>query len=121
MSGMELKNFDRPDESRQFEGLGRMDLVRVAGKTVGRARFEPGWRWSANVGPIVGTATCQTSHLGYCVSGTMRITMDDDGSTQDFTTGDLVAIKPGHEAVVVGDEPVVFLDFGEIADYAKRP
>ncbi|WP_155372347.1 cupin domain-containing protein [Catellatospora vulcania] len=119
MTGMELKNFDRPDESRQFEGLGRMDLVQVAGRTVGRGRFEPGWRWSVNVGPIAGTATCQTSHLGYCESGTMRITMED-GTSQDFTAGDMVAIKPGHEAEVIGDEAVVFLDFGEIAEYAKR-
>jgi hypothetical protein len=118
MGGIELKNFDRPDESRQFEGKGRMDLVQVAGRTVGRGRFEPGWTWSGNVGPLVGTDSCQTSHLGYCASGTMRITMDDDGTVRDFTAGDVVAIRPGHQAEVVGDEAVVFLDFGEIAEYA---
>ncbi|BCJ73129.1 cupin [Catellatospora sp. IY07-71] len=118
MGGIELKNFDRPDESREFAGKGRMDLVQVAGKTVGRAHFEPGWRWTVNIGPIVGADACETSHLGYCVSGTMRVTMKD-GTVQDFTAGDLVAIQPGHDAEVVGDEPVVFVDFGEITEYAK--
>jgi hypothetical protein len=116
---IELKNFDKPDESRQFEGRGRMDLVQVAGQTIGRGRFEPGWRWSVNVKPIAGTESCQASHLGYCVAGTMRVTMDD-GTVQEMGPGDMVAIAPGHDAEVVGDETVVFLDFGEISQYAKR-
>lgn len=119
MSGIEIKNFDKPDESRPFEGKGRMDLVEIAGRTVGRGTFEPGWRWTVNIKPIAGTDSCQTSHLGYCVAGTMRITMDD-GTEQEFRPGDMIAIPPGHDAEVVGDEAVVFLDFGDLGRYAKR-
>ena len=114
-----VKRFDQPDEVRPFEGHGQVDALDVAGRTVGRGTFEPGWRWSQDVKPIAGTDSCKVSHLGYCISGSMRIHMDD-GSDQDINAGDVFAIPPGHDAEVLGDEPCVMIDYGEIDEYAKR-
>ena len=118
-TALEVKNFDSPDETRPFEGKGRADVVNVAGQTIGRGTFEPGWRWSENVKPIAGTDSCQVSHLGYVLSGRMRVFMDD-GTEGIAAAGDVCAIPPGHDAEVIGDEPCVMLDFGEFGDYAKR-
>jgi uncharacterized cupin superfamily protein len=119
MAGLEVKNFDSPDEVREFEGNGRADVLQVGGQTVGRGTFEPGWRWSANVKPIAGTDSCEVSHLGFVVSGRMKVFMDD-GSEGECGPGDVIAIPPGHDAETVGDEACVVLDFGEFGDYAKR-
>jgi hypothetical protein len=119
MAAVELKDFDSPDEVRPFEGKGKADVVNVGGRVVGRGTFEPGWRWSDNVKPIAKTDSCEVSHLGYCVSGRMRVQMDD-GSEGEIGPGQVVAIPPGHDAEVVGDEPCVLIDFGEFGDYAKR-
>ena len=116
---VEAKSFDSPDERRPFEGKGFVDVVNVAGHTVGRGRFEPGWKWSNNLKPIAGTESCQVSHLGYCMQGSMRIYMDD-GSQYDISAGETAAIPPGHDAEVVGDEPCIWVDFGEMREYAKR-
>jgi cupin domain len=78
-----------------------------------------GWRWSENVKPIAGTDSCQVSHLGYCISGRMRVTMND-GSEHEVGPGMAFAIAPGHDAAVVGDEACVTIDFGEFGEYAKR-
>jgi hypothetical protein len=114
-----VKRFEQPDETRRFEAHGKVDVVELAGHVVGRGEFEPGWRWSNDVKPIAGTDSCQVSHLGYVVSGRMRIHMDD-GTEAEIRPGDAVAIHPGHDAEVVGDEPCIMLDFGEIGEYAKR-
>jgi Cupin domain len=119
MAELEVKSFDSPDEVRPFEGKGKADVVTLAGKDVGRGTFEPGWTWSNNVKPIAGTDSCEVSHLGYVVSGRMRVTMDD-GATGEVGPGDVFAIPPGHDAEIVGDEECVLLDFGEFGDYAKR-
>jgi hypothetical protein len=119
MASIEVKSFDAPDETRMFEGRGKADVVNIAGQVVGRGVFEPGWRWSENVKPIAGTDSCQVSHLGYCVSGRMRVFMDD-GSEGEVGPGQVVAIPPGHDAEVTGPEACVMVDFGEIGDYAKR-
>jgi hypothetical protein len=119
MKGIEVKSFDKPDETRAFEGHGHAEMVTLGGRLVGRGTFEPGWRWSNDVKPIAGTESCEVSHLGYCLQGRMRIHMND-GSEQEITTGDAIAIPPGHDAEVVGDEACVFLDFGEIQEYALR-
>ncbi|SNT55738.1 Protein of unknown function [Asanoa hainanensis] len=116
---MERRTFDTPDEKRMFEGNGFAELVTIAGRPVSRGTFEPGWRWTTNLGPIAGTPSCQTSHLGYVLSGRMRI-MTDAGQTLEFGPGDLLAVEPGHDAEVIGDEACVMVDFGEIGDYAKR-
>ena len=119
MAELEVKNFDSPDETRPFEGKGQAEVVELGGHTVGKATFEPGWKWSENVKPIAGTDSCQVSHLGYVMSGRMRIFMDD-GSESEVGPGDVMAIPPGHDADVPGDEPCVVLDFGEFGDYAKK-
>lgn len=116
---IEVRRFEAPDETRAFEGLGKSDVVHVGGRTVGRGEFEPGWRWSVNVKPIAGTDSCHVSHLGYCAAGRMRITMDD-GDAREIGPGDVVAIPPGHDAEVIGEETCVLIDFGEIDEYAKR-
>jgi len=116
---IEVRNFDKPDETRPFEGKGGADVVVLMGRPIARGTFEPGWRWSTNVKPIAGTDSCQVSHLGYCAAGRMRITMDD-GSTQEVSAGEVVAIPPGHDAEILGDEDCVIIDFGEIDTYARR-
>jgi hypothetical protein len=118
-TGVEVKSFDSPDETRPFEGKGHADVAIVAGHPVARGIFEPGWKWSMNLKPIAGTDTCEVSHLGYCVSGRMRIMMDD-GSEAEIGPGEVAAIPPGHDAEVVGDAACVWVDFGEISQYAKR-
>ncbi len=115
----ELKNFESPDETRAFEGKGQTEVVQLAGHTVAKGTFEPGWKWSENVKPIAGTDSCQVAHFAYVLSGSMRVYMDD-GSEVEIKAGDVAAIPPGHDAEVPGDEACVMVDFGEIGDYAKR-
>jgi uncharacterized cupin superfamily protein len=119
MADIEVKSFDSPDETRPFEGNGKADVVNVAGQTIGKGTFEPGWRWSENVKPIAQTDSCQVSHLGYVLSGRMKVFMDE-GAEQEVGPGDVFAIPPGHDAEVIGDEACVMVDFGEFGDYAKR-
>jgi ethanolamine utilization protein EutQ (cupin superfamily) len=120
MAGLEAKSFSSPDETRPFQGKGKMDVVKVGGMTVGKGVFEPGWRWSVNVKPLAGTDSCQGLHVGYMLSGRMHVRMDD-GTEAEAGPGDVVHIEPGHDAWIVGDEPCVFLDFGTtVAQYAKR-
>jgi hypothetical protein len=119
MADIEVKSFDSPDETRPFEGNGKADVVNVAGKTIGKGVFEPGWRWSENVKPIAQTDSCQVSHLGYVLSGRMKVFMDE-GSEAEVGPNQVFAIPPGHDAEVIGDEPCVMVDFGEFGEYAKR-
>ena len=120
MGSIQVKRLENPDETLPFEGKGRVEVVRVAGREASRAIFEPGWRWSDNVKPIAGTETCEFPHLGYVVSGRMRVLMDD-GAIGEITGGDVFFIPPGHDAEVFGGEPCVMLDFtDEDADYARR-
>jgi quercetin dioxygenase-like cupin family protein len=115
---LEVKSLDSPEETRPFTDKGKADLVNVGGATVGRAVFEPGWRWSEHVKPIAGTDSCQAGHTGYCLSGRMKVVMDD-GEEAEIGAGDAFVISPGHDAWIVGDEPCVALDFSGMADYAK--
>lgn len=103
------RRFDAPDERRAFP-LGRFELVRLGQLTVGRAEYEPGWRWSEHVGKPKGMTSCDVAHLGYVLSGRNRVQMDD-GRVIDLTPGDLFAIAPGHDSWVVGDEPYVSIHF----------
>ena len=114
-----VQNIDKPHETRPYHDHGHMDVVTLGDFTLGRGTFEPGWRWSTDVKPIAGTDSCQVSHLGYVLSGRMRVHMDDGGETE-IGPGQVVAIPPGHDAEVVGDEACVMVDFGEFGDYAKR-
>jgi uncharacterized cupin superfamily protein len=119
MTAVEVKSFDSPDETRPFEGHGHADAVELAHHTVMRGVFEPGWRWSVDLKPIAQTDSCEVSHLGYCVSGRMKVTMDD-GSEAEIGPGEAAAIPPGHDAEVVGDEACIWVDFGEIGHYAQK-
>lgn len=119
MAKLEVKNPDAADERRPFVDKGHVDVVNLAGGTVGRLTLEPGWRWSEHVKPLAGTDTCQASHLAYCVSGRMVVRMED-GAQQEVGPGDIVAIPPGHDAWVIGNEPCVQVDFYGMAEYAQR-
>ncbi|ATW48170.1 cupin domain-containing protein [Streptomyces xantholiticus] len=119
MAGIVSRNFDAADETRAFkDGKGKLDLLNTEHGPVGRAVFEPGWRWSTHVKPIAGTDSCQAAHVGYVVSGRMTIVMDD-GETADVEPGQFITVTPGHDAYVVGDEPCVMLDWVGFGDYAK--
>jgi len=117
MKSAELKSFARPDEVREFPN-GRLELIKVGGTTIGRAIFEPGWKWSTSVKPIAKTKSCQAPHLQYHVAGVLRVRMDD-GSELECHPGDVSLLGSGHDAWVVGDEPVVVVDFQGMLDYAR--
>jgi len=119
MDTVELKSLEKPDETRNFQGNGWVDLVSVGGKAIARGHFEPGWRWSVNLKPIAGTELCEFAHLIYVLQGRMRITMKD-GSEVEITEGDAVSVPPGHDAEVVGDQACIAVDIGDIDDYAMR-
>ena len=91
----------------------------MAGAIIGRAVFQPGWRWSESVKPIVKTKSCEAPHFQYHVSGTLRVRMDD-GTEKDLKAGDVSLLPTGHDAWVVGNEPVVVVDFQGMVDYAKE-
>jgi mannose-6-phosphate isomerase-like protein (cupin superfamily) len=115
---IEVKNVNSPDEQRDFP-KGRLNVLNLSGLSFGLMTLEPGWRWSESVRPVTGTDSCQVHHNGYCVSGRMRVRMDD-GSEAEIWRGDVYVIPAGHDAWVVGDEPVVVHDFaGGAAEYAK--
>jgi hypothetical protein len=117
MEKAECKDFRKPDEIREFPN-GRLELIKIGGATVGRAVFEPGWKWSTSVQPIVKTKSCEAPHFQYHVSGVLRVLMDD-GSEFDCRPGDVSLLPSGHDAWVVGNEPAVAVDFQGMIDYAK--
>jgi mannose-6-phosphate isomerase-like protein (cupin superfamily) len=116
---IEIKAIEKPDERRDFP-RGHLEAVHMSGLDFAVGTFEPGWRWSESVAPIAGTESCQVHHNGYCVSGRMRLRMDD-GAEQEVGPGDVFVVTPGHDAWVVSDEPCVVYDFaGQMAtEYAK--
>jgi len=118
MDKMEVKNLGKPDEVRTFE-KGRLELIKIGGAVIGRATFQPGWKWSDSVKPLVKTKSCEAPHFQYHLSGTLRVKMDD-GTVVDCKAGDLSLLPSGHDAWVVGDEPVVVIDFQGMVDYAKE-
>ena len=113
----EVKSFGEPDEVRTFPG-GRLELVNVGGAGIGRATLQPGWKWSTSVKPAAKTDSCEAPHFQYHVSGVLRVRMDD-GTEFDCRKGDISLVPPGHDAWVVGNEPVVVVDFQGMVDYAK--
>jgi len=117
-AAIERKSLNAPDERRTFP-KGQLQVVTIGGTTFGRATLEPGWKWSECVKPIVGTDSCQSKHLQYQVSGRLHVVMDD-GSEMEFGPGDVSFIPQGHDAWVVGTEPVVLIDILGMAEYAKR-
>jgi len=113
-----LRRFDQPDEVRDFP-KGKFELVRIGGMTIGRASYQPGWRWSVDVGAAIGAASCHVEHVGLVVSGCATAAMDD-GTIHEMRAGDLFYIQPGHDSWVVGDEPYVSLHFLGADDYAVK-
>jgi mannose-6-phosphate isomerase-like protein (cupin superfamily) len=115
---IEVKSVEKPDERRDFRH-GHLDVLNLTGLDFALATFEPGWRWSESIAPIVGTTSCQVHHNGYCLAGRMRVRMDD-GSEAEIGPGDVFVIAPGHDAWVVGDEAFVGCDFaGGMTEYAR--
>jgi len=114
----EVKNFGKPDEVREFP-KGKVELITIGGATIGKATFQPGWKWSESVQPLVKTTSCEAPHFQYHVSGVLKIKMDD-GTVLECKAGDVSLLPMGHDAWVVGNEPVVVVDFQGMIDYAKK-
>jgi hypothetical protein len=118
MSGQaEQKGFAAPDEVRSFE-MGELRLLKMGGGEIGQLVLEPGWRWSEHVKPIAGTELCEAPHFQYHVQGTLHIVMGD-GTEFDARPGDVTALPEGHDAWVVGDEPVIVVDWYGASNYAR--
>jgi hypothetical protein len=117
MAKAELRSFGTADEVREFPA-GRLELIKIGGATIGRAIFEPGWRWATSVQPLAKTSSCEAPHFQYHVAGTLRIRMDD-GTEFDCRAGDVSLLPAGHDAWVVGDEAAVVVDFQGMLDYAN--
>jgi quercetin dioxygenase-like cupin family protein len=105
-----------PDEVRQFT-LGRLEIYRVGGLELGRAVYEPGWRWTEHVRPIAGTALCEVSHVGLVLAGKAAVSIRD-GREFTLTAGAFFAIPPGHDSWVLGDEEYVSLHIAGAGAYA---
>jgi hypothetical protein len=117
MGELRSASFDIPDETRSFDN-GKAELVALGETTVGRFTFEPGWRWSTSVKPIVGTDSCQNHHLGVAVSGRMHVE-STDGTQVEIGPGEAYEIPPGHDAWVLGDDAFVGFEFKSAAQYAR--
>jgi hypothetical protein len=113
----ETKSFNKPEEVRIFP-KGKVELITIGGATIGRATLEPGWKWSTSVQPLVKTKSCEAPHFQYHLSGILKIVMDD-GTQFECKAGDVSLLPVGHDAWVVGNEPVVIVDFQGMVDYAK--
>lgn len=117
MATAEHKDLNAPDETRTFE-KGKLDLLNIGGGQVGRLTLEPGWRWSQHVKPIAGTEWCEAPHFQYHLTGRLHVVMAD-GTELDANPGDVTALPSGHDAWVVGDEPVVVVDWCGASHYAE--
>jgi hypothetical protein len=113
----EHRSFSQADEIREFPN-GRAEIVKVGGSDIGRLVLEAGWRWSNDVKPIANTASCEAPHFQYHVSGKLAIAMDD-GTEFVAEPGDVTSLPSGHDAWVVGNEPVVVVDWFGASNYAK--
>ena len=118
MNTMQVKSLNKPEEVRTFD-KGKVELVKANGAMIGRAVFQPGWKWSESVKPLAKTKSCEAPHFQYHVSGTLHVKMDD-GTEMDLKPGDISYLPSGHDAWVVGNEPAVVVDFQGMLDYAKE-
>jgi len=118
MTKSERKAFASPDEIRTFE-KGKLELLNIGGGVVGRLTLEPGWRWSKHVKPVAKTNWCEAPHFQYHASGRIHIVMSD-GTEFEAGPGDVTALPSGHDAWVVGNEPVVLIDWSGASKYAKK-
>jgi Cupin domain len=107
---MEKKSLDSsPDDTITFE-KGKVEIGKVGDAIIGRGYFEPGWSWEKSIKPIAKTDTCQLPHTHYVISGRLKV-VTDDGTEEEFGRGDVAYVPPGHNSWVVGNEPLVILDF----------
>lgn len=113
-----LKRFEHPDEVRTFD-KGKFEVVCAGGMTIGRATYEPGWKWSVDVGAALGKKSCDVEHVGIVVAGRATAAMDD-GRVFEMRTGDVFYIPPGHDSWVVGDEPYISLHLMGAGTYATK-
>jgi quercetin dioxygenase-like cupin family protein len=117
--GVILKRFESPDEVRVMQ-KGKFELVHIGGMTIGRATYEPGWKWSKHVGPSVGATRCHVEHVGLVLSGIATAAFDD-GRVVELHAGELFHIPPiPHDSWVIGDEPYVSLHFLGAERYATK-
>ncbi|HVB95082.1 MAG TPA: cupin domain-containing protein [Nitrososphaerales archaeon] len=119
MLKMEVKSLNEPDETTNFD-KGKLELVQIGGARIARTVLQPEWRWSTSVRPIAKTKSCEAPHFQYHVSGTLHIIMDD-GTEKDLKAGEVSLVLPGHDKWVVGNEPVIAVDFQGVVDYSKEP
>lgn len=119
MPRLQRKSFTTPDQVRKFP-TGRADIVTLDEMAIGRYVFQPGWRWSKDVAPIVGTSSCQHRHIGYTMSGNLEVRMED-GTKLVIGPGDAYEIPAGHDAWVVGDEAWDSVEFASAHAYGLSP
>jgi hypothetical protein len=117
MKSIMKRNLEAPEEIRRFPG-GKVELVTMGDMTFGKGTFQPGWKWSESLKPIVHTESCQAPHTQFHISGRLRVKMDD-GTEVEFGPGDVGIVPPGHDAWVVGNTPVVVIDFTGLTHYAE--
>ena len=118
MNEVILKRFEQPDETRQFE-KGKFEMVSIGGLTVGRATYEPGWKWSEHVSPLAGTAFCEVEHVGLVISGRAAASMEG-GEVYELVPGTIFYIPPiPHDSWVIGEEPYISLHFLGAESYTK--
>jgi quercetin dioxygenase-like cupin family protein len=113
-----LKRFEQPDQTLTFE-KGKFEMVRVGGMTIGRATYEPGWRWSEHIGKASGASLCMVEHVGIVVSGRSGLSMED-GSVREMSAGDVFYVAPGHDSWVIGDETYVSIHLMGAEEYGKK-
>lgn len=113
-----LKRFEQPDETMTFE-KGKFEIVHVGGMTIGRATYEPGWRWSEHIGNASGAKLCMVEHVGIVVSGRSGLSMED-GTVKEMKAGDVFYVAPGHDSWVIGDEPYVSIHLMGAEKYARK-
>ena len=117
MVRLSTKRLDKPDEVRSFTN-GRVEIFVIGDVVVGRTIYEPGWRWSVDVGPIAGTELCMYHHLGYVLSGVLHVVLED-GTSLDIGPEEAFEIPPSHEAWVLGDEPWISVDFAGMRSFGR--
>ena len=117
MPGVESRDFSSPDTTRTPDKT-RVELVTLGSGEIGRYTFDPGWRWSECIKPVVGTDSCQVEHIGYLVSGTLGV-RHEDGTETEVRAGSVYRIAPGHDGWTVGNEPVVAVEFQGASHFAE--
>lgn len=117
MAGIEINDFSSPDEVRSPHPSVRVEVAKMGVGEIGRYTFQPGWRWTEHIKPVVGGTACQTEHVGYLVSGRMGIETAD-GTMAEVRAGSVYHIQPGHDGWAIGDEPCVVVEFQGARTYA---